>query len=121
MSAVPFWSVITDKDSMRTAAPWKKALMFASGENATALCSLAAAYAVMATGATRRPGPVPGHRGLERGQHHHRRPHPQGRLRQGTPRAALPPGPRPGPGPLTTAASGPGFRRGPAAVHVRQL
>ena len=50
MSAVPFWSVVTDKDSMRAAAPWKKALMFASGENATALCSLAAAYAVMAGG-----------------------------------------------------------------------
>ena len=50
MSAVPFWSVVTDKDSMRTAAPWKKALMFASGENATALCSLAAAYAMMGAG-----------------------------------------------------------------------
>ena len=50
MSAVPFWSVVTDKDSMRTAAPWKKALMFASGENATALCSLAASYAMMAAG-----------------------------------------------------------------------
>ena len=50
MSAVPFWSVVTDKDSMRTAAPWKKALMFASGENATAVCSLAAAYAMMVTG-----------------------------------------------------------------------
>ena len=50
MSAVPFWTVVTDKDSMRAAAPWKKALMFASGENATALCSLAAAYAVMAGG-----------------------------------------------------------------------
>ncbi|HTQ93299.1 MAG TPA: hypothetical protein VMK84_27775 [Streptosporangiaceae bacterium] len=35
---------------MRAVAPWKKALMFASGENATALCSLAAAYAVMAGG-----------------------------------------------------------------------
>ena len=34
MSAVPFWSVVTDKDSMRAAAPWKKALMFASGEMA---------------------------------------------------------------------------------------
>jgi len=50
MTAVPFWAVVTDKESMRTAAPWKKALMFAAGENATALCSLAAAYAVMATG-----------------------------------------------------------------------
>ena len=50
MTAVPFWAVVTDKESMRTAAPWKKALMFAAGENATALWSLAAAYAVMATG-----------------------------------------------------------------------
>jgi hypothetical protein len=50
MSAIPFWSVVTDKDAMRSAAPWKKALMFASGENATTVCSLAAAYAAMATG-----------------------------------------------------------------------
>ena len=48
MSAIPFWSVVTDKDSMRAAAPWKKALMFAAGETATAICSIAAAYAVMA-------------------------------------------------------------------------
>ena len=50
MSAMPFWSVVTDKDSMRAAAPWKKAFMFASGENATTICSLAAAYAAMVTG-----------------------------------------------------------------------
>jgi hypothetical protein len=50
MSAAPFWSVVTDKDSMRVAAPWKKALMFAAGETSTAICSIAAAYAVMATG-----------------------------------------------------------------------
>ena len=50
MSAVPFWSVVTDKDSMRAAAPWKKALMFAAGETSTAICSIAAAYAAMATG-----------------------------------------------------------------------
>ena len=50
MSAVPFWSVVTDKDSMRTAAPWKKALMFAAGETSTAICSIAAAYTAMATG-----------------------------------------------------------------------
>jgi hypothetical protein len=50
MSAAPFWSVVTDKDSMRAAAPWKKALMFAAGETSTAICSIAAAYAAMATG-----------------------------------------------------------------------
>ena len=49
MSAMPFWSVVTDKASMGAAAPWKKALMFAAGETATAICSLAAAYAAMAT------------------------------------------------------------------------
>jgi hypothetical protein len=49
-SAMPFWSVVTDKTSMRAAAPWKKALMFAAGETATAICSIAAAYAVMVTG-----------------------------------------------------------------------
>ena len=48
MSAMPFWSVVTDKDSMRSAAPWKKALMFAAGETSTAICSVAAAYAAMA-------------------------------------------------------------------------
>ena len=50
MSAMPFWSVVTDKNSMRAAAPWKKALMFAAGETSTAICSIAAAYAAMATG-----------------------------------------------------------------------
>jgi hypothetical protein len=50
MSAAPFWSVVTDKDSKRAAAPWKKALMFAAGETSTAICSIAAAYAAMTTG-----------------------------------------------------------------------
>ena len=50
MSAMPFWSVITDKASMRAATPWKKALMFAAGETSTAICSIAAAYAAMANG-----------------------------------------------------------------------
>ena len=49
MAAMPFWSVVTDKDSMRAAAPWKKALMFAAGETSTAICSIAAAYAAMVT------------------------------------------------------------------------
>ena len=50
MSAMPFWSAVTDKASMRAAAPWKKAVMFAAGETSTAICSIAAAYAAMATG-----------------------------------------------------------------------
>ena len=50
MSAMPFWSAVTDKSSMGGAAPWKKALMFAAGETSTAICSIAAAYAAMATG-----------------------------------------------------------------------
>lgn len=45
MSLVPFWSVITDKDSMAAATPWRKALMFAAGETSTAVCSTLAAYA----------------------------------------------------------------------------
>ena len=48
MGIAPFWSVITDRDSMRAAAPWRKALMFAAGETSTALCSIAAAYAAAA-------------------------------------------------------------------------
>ena len=50
MSAMPFWSAVTDQASMRAAAPWKKAVMFAAGETSTAICSIAAAYAAMATG-----------------------------------------------------------------------
>jgi hypothetical protein len=50
MSAMPFWSVVTDKTSMRATAPWKKALMFAAGETATAVCSITAAYAAMTAG-----------------------------------------------------------------------
>ena len=49
-----FWSVVTNKDSMREVALWKKALMFAAGKTSTAICftaicSIAAAYAAMAT------------------------------------------------------------------------
>jgi hypothetical protein len=68
MSAAPFWSVVTDKGSIRAAAPWKKALMFAAGETSTALCSIAAAYAVMGRCKPRRQGPVPGQRDPERGR-----------------------------------------------------
>ena len=50
MAAMPFWSVVTDKNSMRAAAPWRRALMFAAGETATATCSTAAAYTAMVTG-----------------------------------------------------------------------
>ena len=45
MSLAPFWSVITDRDSMAAATPWRKALMFAAGETSTAVCSTLAAYA----------------------------------------------------------------------------
>lgn len=48
MSLAPFWSVITDRASMRTAAPWRKALMFAAGETSTTICSTAAAFAAAA-------------------------------------------------------------------------
>ena len=51
MTAMPFWSVITNKATMHSAAPWKKAVMFAAGETSTAICSIAAAYSAMATGA----------------------------------------------------------------------
>jgi hypothetical protein len=50
MSAMPFWSVVTDKTSMRATAPRRKALMFAAGETATAVCSITAAYAAMTAG-----------------------------------------------------------------------
>lgn len=48
MSIAPFWSVITDKPSMRAAAPWRKAIMFAAGETSTAICSIATAYTATA-------------------------------------------------------------------------
>ena len=48
MQIAPFWSVITDKASMRATAPWRKASMFAAGETATAVCSLAAAAVLAA-------------------------------------------------------------------------
>ena len=83
MSAMPFWSAVTDQASMRAAAPWKKAVMFAAGETSTAICSVAAAYAAMATG-------VPGGRVLflatvawNAVRHHRRRAHTQRGLRQG--------------------------------------
>ncbi len=37
MSVAPFWSVITDQNSIRAATPWRKALMFAAGETSTAI------------------------------------------------------------------------------------
>jgi hypothetical protein len=78
MSAAPFWSVVTHKDSMRAAAPWKKALMFAVGETSTAICSITAGYAAMATSIPGGSIPVPGHRDLERGQYRRGRRTPRG-------------------------------------------
>jgi hypothetical protein len=43
MSALPMWSALTDKASMRQAHRWAKAAMFAAGETSTSLCSIAAA------------------------------------------------------------------------------
>src|SRR5258708_995982 len=47
MAVTPFFTVMTEKDSMAKATPLAKALMFAAGETATTVCSLAVAlYAV---------------------------------------------------------------------------
>jgi len=43
MAVTPFFTVMTDKDSMAKATPLAKALMFAAGETATTVCSLAVA------------------------------------------------------------------------------
>jgi hypothetical protein len=43
MSAMPFFTAMTQKESMRAAAPTSKALMFAAGETGTTVVSLAAA------------------------------------------------------------------------------
>jgi hypothetical protein len=46
MSCIPFFTAMTEKNSMRQASPLAKALMFTAGETSTNLCSLlAAAYA----------------------------------------------------------------------------
>jgi hypothetical protein len=42
MSVVPFFTVMTAKESMRRAQPWAKAAMFAAGETSTTICSLLA-------------------------------------------------------------------------------
>jgi hypothetical protein len=44
MSAMPTFSAITEKDSMRKASPVARALMFAAGETSTAVCSIASAW-----------------------------------------------------------------------------
>jgi hypothetical protein len=43
MSVMPFFTALTDKESMRRASPLAKASMFAAGETSTNVCSLAAA------------------------------------------------------------------------------
>ena len=48
MSAAPFFTALTDRPSLVAAAPWRKAVMFATGETATAVCSIAAAAAATA-------------------------------------------------------------------------
>ncbi len=49
MSALPMWSALTDRDSMRQAKPWAKAAMFSAGETSTTIMSIAsAAYAAHA-------------------------------------------------------------------------
>ena len=39
MSVLPFFTALTEKESMQHARPWAKALMFAAGETSTALWS----------------------------------------------------------------------------------
>lgn len=44
MSVTPFFTVVTEKESMRCASPMAKALMFAAGETSTTVLSLLAAW-----------------------------------------------------------------------------
>ncbi len=44
MSALPTFTVMTKKASMKQARPWAKALMFAAGESSTAICSILAGW-----------------------------------------------------------------------------
>ena len=44
MTILPFFTVMTEKDSMAKASPTAKALMFAAGETATTVCSLAVGW-----------------------------------------------------------------------------
>jgi hypothetical protein len=45
MSALPFFTVLTQRDSMRAARAGAKAAMFAAGETSTTVCALLAAFA----------------------------------------------------------------------------
>lgn len=48
MSIIPFFSALTQKESMKQASAWAKALMFSAGETSTNICSLlAAGYAAL--------------------------------------------------------------------------
>jgi hypothetical protein len=48
MSVLPCFTAMTERDSLRRARPWARALMFAAGETSTAVCSiLAALYAAL--------------------------------------------------------------------------
>lgn len=51
MSVVPMWTAITDPVSRRAAAPLAQAAMFAAGETATTVCTVAAAAAASICGA----------------------------------------------------------------------
>jgi hypothetical protein len=44
MSAMPTFSALTEKDSLRRASPVARALMFAAGETSTAVCSILSAW-----------------------------------------------------------------------------
>ena len=88
MSAMPFFTAMTQKESMRAAAPTSKALMFAAGETGTR-GGLAGSSALRL--AEWHPGRwhiVLGDGGVERDRNgsHHR--YAEGRLRQGTQGAA---------------------------------
>jgi len=50
MSALPFFTVLTEPDSMRRAGPVSRALMLGAGETSTTVCSLAAARYAWASG-----------------------------------------------------------------------
>ena len=44
MSALPTFTVMSEKTSMKKARPWARALMFAAGETSTTICSILAGF-----------------------------------------------------------------------------
>jgi hypothetical protein len=50
MSAIPFFTAITDRQSLREATPWRRALMFAAGVTSTSIATILFAVVAQALG-----------------------------------------------------------------------